>query len=67
MYKIQGSDKWVMIMDEYSKGRFFMQETTDFHNFVPVSDYDMNFGPRHGSVTAITTEDYERLIAHFGK
>ena len=67
MYKIHGTDKWVMIMDEYSKGRFFMQETTDFHNFTPVTDYDMNFGPRHGSVTAITTEEYENLIKHFGK
>ena len=67
MYKINGTDKWVMIMDEYGKGRFFMQETTDFHNFTPVTDYDMDFGPRHGSVVAITTEEYENLIKHFGK
>ena len=53
-------------MDEYSKGKFFMQETTDFHNFVPVTDYDMDFGPRHGSITAITDEEYNRLIKHFG-
>ncbi len=66
MYKIHGSDNWVMIMDEYGKGRFFMQQTSDFHSFVPVSDYDMDFSPRHGSVTAITTEEYERLINHFG-
>ena len=67
MYKIHGTDKWVMIMDEYGKGRFFMQETSDFHSFTPVSDYDMDFGPRHGSVTAITDEEYRRLINHFGK
>jgi hypothetical protein len=67
MYKISGTDKWVMIMDEYSKGRFFMQETTDFHSFTPVTDYDMDFGPRHGSVTAITDEEYNRLINHFGR
>ena len=66
MYHIHGTDKWVMIMDEYGKGRFFMQETTDFHNFTLVTDYDMNFGPRHGSITAITTEAYENLIKHFG-
>ena len=67
MYQIQGTDKWVMVMDEYSKGRFFMQETTDFHNFTAVSDYDMDFGPRHGSITAITDEEYKALIEHFGK
>ena len=66
MYKIKGTDKWVMVMDEYSKGKFFMQETTDFHNFVPVTDYDMDFGPRHGSITAITEEEYNSLIKHFG-
>ena len=66
MYKIQGTDKWVMVMDEYSKGRFFMQQTTDFHSFIPVEDYDMDFGPRHGSITAITEEEYERLLKHFG-
>ena len=67
MYKINGTDKWVMIMDEYGKGRFFMQETTDFHSFTPVTDYNMDFGPRHGSVTSITDEEYDRLIKHFGK
>ena len=67
MYNIQGTDKWVMVMDEYSKGRFFMQETTDFHNFTVVTDYNMDFGPRHGSITAITSEEYENLIKHFGK
>lgn len=66
MYKICGTDKWVMIMDEYGKGRFFMQETEDFHSFTPVSDYSMDFGPRHGSVTAITNEEYDRLIKYFG-
>ena len=67
MYKIQDTDKWVMVMDEYGKGRFFMQETTDFHNFTPVTNYNMDFSPRHGSVTAITTEEYENLIRHFGR
>ena len=67
MYPIHGTDKWVMIMDEYGKGRFFMQETTDFHNFTAVTDYNMDFGPRHGSVTPITSEEYDRLVSRFGK
>jgi hypothetical protein len=67
MYKIHGTDKWVMIMDEYGKGKFFMQETEDFHSFTPVTDYSMDFGPRHGSVTSITAEEYNNLINHFGK
>ncbi len=68
MYQIDNSDTWVMVMDEYSKGRFFMQRTTDFHNFeaVPESEYSMDFAPRHGSITQISAKDYDALVAHFG-
>lgn len=65
MYPLYGSEKWLMIMDEYGKGRFFMQETEDFRSFSPVEDYAMDFSPRHGSVMPITAEEYCRLKAHF--
>lgn len=68
MYRINGTDTFVMVMDEYSKGRFFMQQTKDFENFLPVKkeDYSMDFGPRHGSISSITDEEYDSLIKHFG-
>lgn len=68
MYRINGTDTFVMIMDEYSKGRFFMQQTEDFENYPPVKaeDYSMDFGPRHGSICSITDEEYDNLIKHFG-
>ncbi len=69
MYKITGTDTWVMIMDEYSKEHFFMQQTTDMENFEAVSNEDFGFDgvrPRHGSVVAISDEDYERLIKVYG-
>ena len=64
-----GLSRRVMIMDEYSTDRFFMQQTTDFENFLPVNpdDYSMNFNPRHGAITSITDEQYESLIKHFNK
>ncbi len=69
IYNITGTDQWVMIMDEYSTDNFFMQQTTDFENFLPVNpeDYSMKFFPRHGAITSITDEQYEALINHFGK
>lgn len=69
MYKIHGSDKWVMIMDAYTKGRYVMQETTDFVNFTAVDDarYELSFSPRHGSVLDISEEEYNRLLEHFGR
>ncbi len=69
IYNITGTDQWVMIMDEYSTDRFFMQQTTDFENFLPVNpdDYNMNFDPRHGAIVAISDEDYERLVKNYKK
>ncbi len=69
IYNITGTDQWVMIMDEYSTDNFFMQQTTDFENFLPVNpeDYSMKFFPRHGAITSITDKQYENLIRHFGK
>ena len=67
MYKIAGSDKWAMIMDSYTKGRYLMQTTEDFVNFTVVddSDYFLDFSPRHGSVLLISDEEYDRVVAHF--
>ncbi len=64
IYNITGTDQWVMVMDEYGTDRFFMQQTTDFESFKAVNpqDYSMAFDPRHGSICAITDEEYENLI-----
>lgn len=68
IYNISGTDTWVMIMDEYGKSRYFAQQTTDFENFLPLerSDYKYSVNPRHASVVAITDEEYDRLVEHFG-
>lgn len=67
IYNITGTDQWVMVMDEYGTDRFFMQQTADFENFKAVNpdDYSMPFNPRHGSIVAISDEDYENLIKAF--
>ena len=69
MYNIAGTDTWVMIMDEYGKNRFFMQQTTDFENFTKVkrSDFTLGENPRHGSVLKITDSEYETLMNAYGK
>ena len=68
MYPINGTDTFLLIMDEYGKGRFFMQQTEDFKTYLPVAreDYTMSFNPRHGSIVSISDEDYERLVAKWG-
>lgn len=69
MYRITGTDYWVMIMDEYGTGNFFMQITDDMENFRAVDPGKYSFDgvrPRHGSVVAITDEEYEKLVEAFG-
>ena len=64
-YRILGTDKFVMIADQFKKGGYFMQETTDMLHFnkVPENKFSLNhLNPRHGSVIHITEEEYNRLI-----
>jgi len=68
IYNITGTDTWVMIMDEYHKGRFFAQQTTDMEHFskLPRYTYKYSENPRHGSVMAITDAEYDALVAAYG-
>lgn len=69
MYNITGTDTYVMLMDEYGKGRYFAQQTTDMEHFLKLkrSDYALDVRPRHGSVVAISDAQYDALIAAYGK
>lgn len=69
MYKQYGTENWLMIMDSYTKGKYLMQRTTDMVNFeaVPENEYFLDFSPRHGSMLAITDEEYHRIREYFTK
>ena len=64
IYKLIGSDKWLMMSDAYGDGYYLMQETTDLVNFNTVSrsSYSFNFTPRHGYVIPINADQYTALI-----
>ena len=69
MYRITGTNAWVMIMDEYGNGTFFTQMTRDFENFRQVRRAGMavdHLRPRHGSVVAISEDEYRTLCDHYG-
>ncbi|MBQ8503876.1 MAG: glycoside hydrolase family 43 protein [Clostridia bacterium] len=69
MYNITGTNAWMMIMDEYSEGTFFAQMTRDFESFRQVrrASYSVNhLKPRHGSVVAISEDEYFALIDAYG-
>lgn len=68
MYNIAGTNTYVVIMDLYSDGGYWMQQSDDMQNYLPVSskDFSMDFHPRHGSMMHITDDEYNRLLTHFG-
>lgn len=64
IYRILGSDKYVMIADRFKNGGYFMQESTDLVHFTAVSGerYALDhLKPRHSSVMHITDEEYDRI------
>lgn len=66
IYQILGTNKYVMIADQFKAGGYFMQETTDMVNFKKVKDFSLNhLHPRHGSILHITNEEYDILIKNF--
>lgn len=65
-YKLNGTDKYILMYDVYMKGRYELCETTDLLNFTALGDkIKMNFHPRHGSVISLTKEEYDRLLNHY--
>ena len=69
MYRITGTNAWVMLMDEYSEGTFFPQMTRDFESFRRIRRAGMSvdhLNPRHGSVVAISEDEYFALCDHYG-
>ena len=65
IYRILATDKYVMIADQFKKGGYFMQETTDLINFkkVECAYYSLDhLRPRHGSMLHISEEEYLRLL-----
>lgn len=66
LFKLNDSDKYILMYDVYMNGRYEFTESTDLINFKktdkPVS---MDFHPRHGTVIPITHDEYELLIKTF--
>lgn len=63
IFKLIGSDKYILMYDVYMKGRYEFCETTDLENFDVIADsISMDFHPRHGTVIPITRAEKERLL-----
>jgi Uncharacterized protein conserved in bacteria len=68
VFKLIGSDKYILMYDVYMKGEYQFTESADLKNFRVIDhQISMDFHPRHGSVIPITQKELDALIAKWGK
>lgn len=66
-FKLIGEDKYILMYDVYTSGRYDFTESTDLEHFKPVAQkVTMDFHPRHGTIIAITYDELKRLTAKWG-
>ncbi len=65
VYKLNGEDRWCLLLDNYAKGQGYKPFVTDDITkgvFTNAEDFDFDAKYRHGTVMPITGEEYARLI-----
>ncbi|MAM17991.1 MAG: family 43 glycosylhydrolase [Christiangramia sp.] len=66
VFKLIGSDQYILMYDVYRDGEYQFAESSDLQNFKVVDEQiSMNFHPRHGTVIPITEEETSRLLQNF--
>lgn len=62
VFKLNNSDKYILMYDVYMDGEYQFCESTDLETFNVIdSKVSMDFMPRHGTVMPITEAEYRRL------
>ncbi len=64
-YKLNGEDKWCLLLDYYSKSQGYKPFVTDDIStgiFTSAADFSFDTTYRHGTVMPITSEEYKALI-----
>lgn len=67
-YKLNGEDKWCLLLDFYSKSQGykpFITEDIAEGSFISGADFNFDNTYRHGTVMAITMEEYNALMAAY--
>lgn len=68
VFKLIGSDTYILMYDVYMKGHYQFCESTDLENFKIIDhEISMDFHPRHGSIIPITKKELNSLFDKWGK
>ncbi|MHA6247172.1 family 43 glycosylhydrolase [Pontibacter sp. CAU 1760] len=67
VFKLNGSDEYILMYDVYTKGKYQFTKSKDLQSFTVIDeDVSMNFHPRHGTVLPITATEAARLMRKWG-
>lgn len=67
IFKLTGTDIYILMYDVYTRGRYQFTESTDLTNFSVIDNsISMNFHPRHGTVIPITANEAAALVEKWG-
>ena len=67
VFKLNQSDRYILMYDVYMKGDFQFTSSTDLQTFEVIDEeITMDFKPRHGSILPITRSELGRLLDQWG-
>ena len=67
IFKLNHSDKYILMYDVYGKGTYQFTQTTDLDRFKVIDQQvSMDFKPRHGSIIPLTRYEIKKLTAKWG-
>ncbi|MCH5210307.1 MAG: discoidin domain-containing protein [Oscillospiraceae bacterium] len=68
VYKLNGENKWCLLLDFYSQSGGYKPFVTDdiaTGNFVSADDFNFDMKYRHGTVIPITLDEYNALVKEY--
>lgn len=64
VFKLNGSEDYILMYDVYMKGRYQFTKSKDLNTFKIIDEeVTMDFHPRHGTVMSISKEEENRLLS----
>jgi hypothetical protein len=67
VFKLNRSDRYILMYDVYGKGKYQFCESYDLDKFKVIDqDVKMDFHPRHGTIIPVTRQELKNLTARWG-
>ncbi|KAA8476813.1 family 43 glycosylhydrolase [Arcticibacter tournemirensis] len=67
VFKLNHSDKYILMYDVYGKGKYQFCESTDLDRFKVIDqNVKMDFHPRHGTIIPVSRTELKNLTARWG-